>query len=107
MKTKLIGRSACPGYAQGSAFVMNKNGLSSEEMLPGQILVLKYSSPEYFDFYLKASAIVTQLGGVTCHAASLARDLNIPCVVAVQNLIKTIKTGDNIIVNANEGEIYV
>ena len=107
MKIKLVGKSACPGYVRGSAFVIDKNAPHFEEMTVGQILVLKYSSPEYFDFYLKASAIVTQLGGVTCHAASLARDLNIPCVVAVQNLVKNIKTGDEIIVNASEGEIYV
>lgn len=107
MKIKLIGRSASPGCVRGSAFVIDKNIQSCEEMLQGQILILKNSSPEYFDYYLKASAIVTQIGGVTCHAASLARDLNIPCVVAVQNLIDNVKTGDMIIVDASKGEIYV
>lgn len=107
MKTKLIGRSANTGYIEGTAFVINQKKPRSDEMLSGQILVLKYSSPEYFDFYLKAAAIVTQIGGITCHAASLARDLNIPCVVAVDDLMKNVKTGDTIIVDASEGEIYV
>lgn len=107
MKTKLIGKCASPGYVRGNAFVIAKNLSHNEEMKDGQILVLKYSSPEYFDFYLKASAIVTEVGGITCHAASLARDLNIPCVVAVHDLTKKICTDDEIIVDADKGEIYV
>lgn len=107
MTTELTGISACPGFVRGSAFVIDSDVTDCDKMESGQILVVKYSSPEYFEFYLKAAAIVTELGGATCHAASLSRDLNIPCVVSVQNAIKFIRTGDDIIVDANAGRIYV
>lgn len=107
MKNKLLGKCACPGKIKGSAFVINKGVPDNQDMSNGQILVLRHSSPEYFAYYLKASAIVTQIGGITCHAASLARDLNIPCVVAVPDAAEIIKTGDEIFLDADKGEVYV
>lgn len=107
MKNKLVGKCACPGKIQGSAFVIDKEVTGNQEMTNGQILVLRNSSPEYFVYYLKASAIITQIGGITCHAASLARDLNIPCVVAVPDAVEIIKTGDEIFLDADKGEVYV
>lgn len=107
MKNKLTGKCASPGKIKGYAFVIDNDTTENHDMENGQILVVRNSSPEYFVYYLKASAIVTQIGGITCHAASLARDLNIPCVVSVPDAMEMIHTGDEVFLDADKGEIYV
>ncbi len=104
---KLTGRSACPGFSKASAFVVEDISIGVSSMPNGSILVIKYSTPLYFEFFLKAVAVLTENGGVTSHAANLARELNLPCVVAVENLMETIHTGDIVTVDANEGEVIV
>ena len=53
----------------------------------------------------KAAAIVTDEGGLTCHAAIVSRELNIPCVVGLKIVTKFVKDGDRVEVNANKGII--
>lgn len=103
---EMHGNIACPGVVSGYAYVIDKNPPETE-MRQGQILVIKHSSPEYFNYFLKASAILTEIGGISCHAASIARDLNIPCIVAVDNLISNVQTESFLNVDANEGSICV
>jgi pyruvate,water dikinase len=55
----------------------------------------------------KASAIVTDEGGITSHAAILSRELRIPCVIGAHNATQVLKTGDLIEVNANKGIIKI
>ncbi len=69
----------------------------------GEILVTPMTSPEYVVAMRKAKAIVTDGGGMTCHAAIVSRELKIPCIVNTKIATKVFKTGDLIEVNANHG----
>lgn len=104
---ELEGIVACPGIATGKVYIAKDWCQDSRDMNEGQVLVMKFSTPAFYEFFLKASAIVTQTGGITCHAASLSRDLNLPCVVSVENILELVKNGDIITVDAQNGVIYV
>ena len=63
------------------------------------------TSPEYIFVMRKAVAIITDAGGLTCHAAIVSRELGIPCIVGTKIATKIFKTGDLIEVDANTGII--
>lgn len=104
---ELIGMAASPGIIEGKVFIVDNLQQDAAEMEYGQILVMRFSTPAYFEFFIKASAIITETGGITCHAASLARDLNIPCVVSVDQILAKVKDNDIVTVDGNNGVIYV
>lgn len=61
------------------------------------------TSPDYIPLMKKASAIVTNQGGILSHAAIIARELGIPCIVGTQNATEKLKSGDKVEVNADVG----
>lgn len=63
------------------------------------------SYPDFMPAVHKASALVTDQGGVLCHAAIVARELQKICIVGTQNATKIFKTGDRIEVDANTGVV--
>ncbi len=67
------------------------------------ILVTPMTTPELVPVIHNAKAIVTDEGGVTCHAAIVARELNKPCVIGTQIATKTLKNGDLVEVDADKG----
>lgn len=69
----------------------------------GDILVTAMTSPEFMPAMRKASAIITDEGGVTCHAAIVSRELGIPCIIGTKIATKILKDGDKIEVNATKG----
>ncbi len=73
----------------------------------GQVLVAPMTSPDYMPFIRQASAIVTDEGGLTAHAAVVARELGVPCIVGTGNATKRIATGDRVILNLESGEITI
>ncbi len=112
--TTLKGAIANKGFVQGKARVFiygyeNWNAVKDmlDEMIEGEILVAETTSPELMVACKKASAILTNQGGMMSHAAIISRELNIPCVVGIGNATQMIKTGDHIEVNANIGEIQI
>jgi phosphoenolpyruvate synthase/pyruvate phosphate dikinase len=72
-------------------------------MEKGEILIAETTSPELFLACQKASAIVTNQGGLLSHPAIISREFNIPCIVGTGNVTKIIKTGDLVEVDTNEG----
>ena len=70
----------------------------------GQVLVTTMTDPDWEPIMKIASAIVTDSGGRTCHAAIISRELGIPCVVGCGNGSKILKTGQKITVNCAEGD---
>jgi len=72
----------------------------------GDILVTTMTNPDYVPFMRLAGAIVTDKGGVTCHAAIVSRELGIPCIVATENATKTMTTGEEYTVDARSGVVY-
>lgn len=73
----------------------------------GEILVAQMTSPEYVVAMKKAGAIITDRGGVTCHAAVVSRELGVPCVVGTGNATKILKTGDLVELNANHNSVRI
>lgn len=74
-----------------------------KKMRKGDILVSQATNPELISAIKKASAIVTNEGGITCHAAIVSRELKIPCIVGTKIATKILKDGDKVEVNANKG----
>lgn len=71
----------------------------------GDVLVTKMTEPAMVIMMNKAAAIVTDVGGVTCHAAIVSRELGIPCVVATKTATKELKDGVRVRVDGNRGEV--
>ena len=104
--TVVEGISACKGKVKGVARVITD--LSEQKSCKeGEILIIPQTRPQYNLILSKLKAIVTDEGGMLCHAAMLAREKNIPCIVGTKNATKIIKTGDNVIVNADRGLVKV
>ena len=72
---------------------------------PGDVLVARMTDPDWVAVMKQASAIVTEQGGRTCHAAIVSRELGIPCVVGVAGAISKLKDGEQITVSAADGEV--
>ncbi len=102
----LIGTSANPGIVKGSARVL-KDTTQIERIQKGEILVARATSIDFVPAMRKASAIITETGGMTSHAAIVSRELGVPCVVGVENATKVLKDGDWIKVDADKGKVSV
>ena len=70
----------------------------------GEVLVTDMTDPDWEPIMKIASAIVTDRGGRTCHAAIVSRELGIPCIVGTEDVSKKVKAGDKITVSCAEGE---
>ncbi|MCD6255570.1 MAG: phosphoenolpyruvate synthase [Deltaproteobacteria bacterium] len=104
------GRVLCKGLAVGSKISRGKaNVIKSAEQItefrPGEILITDMTDPDWEPIMKVASAIVTNRGGRTCHAAIISRELGIPCVIGTGVATKVIKSGKEITVDCSEGEI--
>ena len=75
-------------------------------MKKGDILVTEMTDPLYMLAIEKAKAIVTDVGGLLCHAAITSREMKIPCIVNTKKETKILKNNQKIIVDATKGEIY-
>ncbi|MBS7647581.1 MAG: phosphoenolpyruvate synthase [Candidatus Bathyarchaeia archaeon] len=75
-------------------------------MRKGDILVTDMTNPDYVPFMRLAGAIVTDKGGITCHAAIVSRELGIPCVVGTENATKIMVNGKEYTVDARTGVVY-
>jgi len=72
----------------------------------GDVLVATMTNPDYVPFMKLSEAIVTDKGGVTCHAAIVSRELGIPCIVGTENGTKVMTTGQMYTVDARSGVVY-
>lgn len=102
-ETLLTGRSIGEKIGSGSARV-----ISSVHQLvdfkDGEILVADMTDPDWEPIMKRASAIVTNRGGRTCHAAIVSREIGVPCVVGTQRATDVLKQGQPITVSCAEGE---
>lgn len=104
--TEFIGASACAGQAEGKVKIIN---LPEEmgKMAYGDILVATATTPSIVPAMKRAAAILTDEGGLTCHAAIVSRELNIPCVVGLKIITKAVKDGDRVAVDAEKGIVRI
>jgi len=98
------GMTACTGKKNGRVrIIMSQKDV--KKMKVGEILVSNMTHPDYMVAIKKASAIVTDEGGVTCHAAIISRELQTPCIIGTKIVTEVFKDGDMVEVNANNGII--
>ncbi len=102
--TTLSGTPASVGIATGTVRIV-RGKPDFRAFKPGEILVTEMTRPDFLPIMKHAIAIVTDEGGLTCHAAIVSRELNIPCVVGTKHATQTFKNGDRIEVNANDGVV--
>lgn len=102
---KLLSTGASVGAKIGKGKVhVIENVANIDKFLEGEVLVTEMTDPDWEPIMKKASAIVTNSGGRTCHAAIISRELGIPCVVGTKDGTKTIHDGINATVSCAEGE---
>ncbi len=101
---KLFGTCACPGAARGAVRIVNYPE-EMGRMKSGDIMLATQTYPSLVPAMKKAAAIVTEEGGLTCHAAIVSRELKIPCIVGIKGLLTFLKDGDRIEVDANKGVV--
>lgn len=105
-KVEIKGNTASAGKIIGNVkIILNQEDFSKME--EGDVLVTSMTRPEFIPIMKKASAIVTDEGGITCHAAIVSREFGIPCITGTQNATKLLKDGDLIDVNANHGLVKI
>ncbi|PJD94960.1 MAG: phosphoenolpyruvate synthase [Legionella sp.] len=97
------GRSIGQRIGQGVARVI-KHLDEMHKIQPGDVLVSDMTDPDWEPVMKKASAIITNRGGRTCHAAIIARELGIPAVVGCGDATKAIADGDEVTVSCAEGD---
>jgi len=102
----LTGTPASPGIGSGPVKIL-KSPKEISKIKNGDILVAPMTSPDYVPAMKKASAIVTDKGGQTSHAAIVSRELGIPCVVGCQKATIILKDNQEITVDGSEGKVYL
>ncbi|MBU1202158.1 MAG: hypothetical protein KJ583_05240 [Nanoarchaeota archaeon] len=99
---ELKGQRAYPGIVRGKVRrVMGRKQIPT--LKKGEILVSPMTMPDFLPAIRNAAAIVTDEGGITCHAAIVARELHKPCIVGTKIATQVFKDGDIIEVDANKG----
>lgn len=109
MTTKDIlvkGIGASPGVVVGYVRIIFDPSDAMDKLKEDDILVTSMTDPSWTICIGKAKAIITNSGGVLSHAAIVARELGIPCVVGTENATEKLKNGMKIIVDGLKGLIY-
>ncbi len=96
------GVCASPGKANGKIRIVSYPS-QNHKVKSGDILVAYATTVDYLPAMKRAAAIVTEVGGLTCHAAVVSREFGIPCVVALTNAMRNYKDGDMVEVDATKG----
>ena len=99
------GQSASPGAAAGRAFIM-KEGIETKEVPENCILIAKTASPDYAKLMTKIKGIITDIGSVTSHLASVAREFGIPAIVDTKNATTVLQDGEMITMSAVSTSVY-
>lgn len=104
-KLLLAGAPASPGIGSGVVRIL-KSADDIDSLMQGEVLVTEMTNPDFVPAMRKASAIITDKGGKTSHAAIVSRELGIPAIVGTLNATKILKTGQVVTVDAQNGKIY-
>lgn len=103
---EIRGKIAYPGQLKGRVrIVLKKNDFA--KIKNKDILVTSMTSPDFMVILKKVAAIITNEGGITCHAAIVSRELGIPCIIGTKIATKILKDGDLVELNANNGVVKI
>ena len=100
------GEIACKGMVRG----LVRKILKEEELKTfkdGEVLISYMTMPAFMPAMRKAIAFVTDEGGITCHAAIMARELHKPCIIGTKIATKVLNNGDEVEVDANNGVVRI
>lgn len=103
--SKVSGISANKGKTQGRAFVVKSAKEAFRIMKKRGVLITSMTTIDYLPAVRLAAAIVTDDGGITCHAAIISRELGKPCIVGTKISTQIFKTGDLVEVDADKGVV--
>ncbi len=101
----LSGLGASPGMATGRVCLYDQS-MSLDVIKDGDVLVTKMTMPDMVPAMSRSVAIVTDEGGMTCHAAIVSRELGTPCVVGTGEATTTLKNGETVTVDGSTGSVY-
>jgi len=104
-KILLKGQGAAPGIASGKVVVI-RDVKDTGSVREGDILVTKMTNPDMVPAMRKVAAIITDEGGMTCHAAIVSRELGTPAIVGTKTATKVLTNGQLITVDGEKGLIY-
>lgn len=99
------GLAASPGLAAGRVRVVRAVA-DGDALLPGEILVAEMTNPDWVPVLRRAAALVTDGGGMTCHAAIVSRELGVPCVVGTRNATQLLRDGELVTVDGRRGAVF-
>ncbi len=95
IESKLQLLCACPGKVSGKVRIV-RSPEDIENFEQGEVLIALWTCVDYLPAMKKAAAFITEGGGITCHAAVIARELNTPCIIGYKNATKLFKNGDDV-----------
>lgn len=99
------GLAASPGVVSGAVRVLTSPSEGSA-LQAGEVLVAPMTNPDWVPTIRRAAAVVTDGGGMTCHAAIVSRELGVPCVVGARDATARLRDGDIVTVDGAAGEVY-
>lgn len=94
-------------YIKGWVVVATEKNLHKLKVDKNTIVVTKFTDVRFIELMQKAGGLVTEMGGMLSHAAIIARELKLPCVVGVKNILSIVKMGDEIIIDVILGKVKI
>lgn len=106
---KITGLAVNRGNVRGQVIKLDPSAQSpkSDSDFSGKILVARAITPDIIFYIGKIVGIIAETGGITSHAAIIALEFGVPCIVSAANCTEVLKDGDEIILNGEEGTVYV
>ena len=100
----LHGLGAAPGRASGVVRLLS-DPHATADFRDGEVLVAHMTTPDWVPLMRRAAAIVTDSGGMTCHAAIVSRELGIPCLAGTGDATSKLRDGETVTVDATQGVV--
>lgn len=98
----LRGVGASPGHAEGGArIILDPAGFG--QLRPGEVLIAPATGPAWTPLFRTAAAVVTETGATMSHAAIVAREYSLPCVVAIPGVTNALRNGERVLVDGSTG----
>jgi phosphohistidine swiveling domain-containing protein len=104
--SSVSGLTGSQGKAEGPVKIVDPEKIN-DDFPEGAVLVCAVTTPDYVPLMKKAGAIVTDQGGILSHAAIIARELKVPCIVGTGNATKVLKNGQVVSVDADAGTVIL
>ncbi|GAA3394892.1 PEP/pyruvate-binding domain-containing protein [Cryptosporangium minutisporangium] len=101
----LSGLASAPGRISGVVRIL-RSPVDADRFAAGEILVAAMTSPDWMAILRKAAALVTDGGGLTCHAAVVSRELRIPGIVGTRTATTTLRDGQLVTVDGRLGAVF-